>query len=188
MTQPALNGLSGAVRMPERHAHCARPVLERDHLGAALDGAAERGQAVRQDLLGPPLGQAALELPRAACAGEVRLGDRPQRCVQDPSESQRHRGQQLLPQDARLRENLQRSRLESRRPRLARRLRLALNYPGLHPVSRQLRGGEQAGRTRAHDKHGNAGDVADPHQHPPAHHLSGARASDCPGAPRGSGC
>ena len=45
-------------------------------LDAALDGAAELGQPVREDLLGPPLRQAALEFPWAARVGgrEVGLG------------------------------------------------------------------------------------------------------------------
>lgn len=130
----SLDALGCSVCSLQRDEHPVTVVVHRDNLGAAVHDDAVLGEPAGQDLLGPPLRQAALKLPRAADAGKVRLGDRLQIGVEHPRVPEVHRRQQDLRDDAGLREDLQRSRLQRRRPGLARRHRLALDNAGADPV------------------------------------------------------
>ena len=106
-----------------------------------------------EDPLRAPLGQAALELPRAADAREGQLAHRPQARIEHPGESQMDRGGERRVEDLRPGEDLERPRLEGGGAGLAVRLRLALDDAGRHAVARELGRGEEARRPRADHEH-----------------------------------
>ena len=140
---------------------------KRLRLDAAVDGAAKLGQSAREDLLGPPLRQAALESPRApgpgARPGEPGLGRGLQLGVEQPCVMHVDRGSQDLVDEAGLGEDLECSWLERGRSRLPRRRWLALDHARQHAVPGQLDGREQAGRAGADDEH-----VSIRRRHPPS--------------------
>src|ERR1700728_4555369 len=67
----------GAAADVERHPERLRTGVDRGDLGAIFDLDAARRQMIAQDLLGPPLRLAALELVPAADSAEIRVHDRP---------------------------------------------------------------------------------------------------------------
>jgi hypothetical protein len=148
-----LGGLWRAVRSPQVHQHAAGLGPHRDDFRAALDSPAEIGQPGGQDLLGPPLRQAALKSPRRVGAGEGHLGDGRERGIEDAREVQVHGRREEVVHKARLPENLQRAWLQRSRPRLPRRVRLALDNAGRDTEARKLDRSEQSRRPGANDQH-----------------------------------
>ena len=67
----------GSAADVERHPERLRTGVDRGDLGAIFDLDAARRQMIAQDLLGPPLRLAALELVPAANSAEIRVHDRP---------------------------------------------------------------------------------------------------------------
>ena len=85
-----LDRLGPTVGSLQRHQDRVRARLHRGHRDPALEAHVEAGQPVGEDLLGAPLGQAALVLPATAGAGEPHLADLSQLRVEHPSKRQMH--------------------------------------------------------------------------------------------------
>ena len=145
--------LLNAIRVPELDSDAVRGRVHRACRNAPLDLAAELDQPLRQDLLGAVLRQAALELARAAGAGERDLADGLELIVEHTRIFQVHRPRQEWIEGSRAGENLERSRLDDGGARLAMGVGFALDEPCLYAVARELSSCEQAGRAGADDQH-----------------------------------
>ena len=138
-----LHSLGGPVCPLQPDEHAVIPLSERHRLDTALHGAPEFSDPVGEDLLGPPLRQAALEFPRAVGAGEGQLAYQPELRVKEPGEPQVHRFGEHPVDQTRPGENLQRSGLYRGSAGLSVRAGLTLDDAGLHPPTRKLYGREQ---------------------------------------------
>ena len=135
-----------AVRFLERGQDAVRPLGDGHDGDPALHPAAQFGEPPGEDLLGPPLRQAALELPRASDAREGLLGQAAEAVVEDPREPHVNRGPEHPVQASRLLKNFQRRGLQRRGPGLPVRLRRPFDDPGPYAVLRQFQCREQARR------------------------------------------
>ena len=106
-----------------------------------------------EDLLGPPLRQAAQELPGAADPRESQLGYARQARIEDPGEPQMDGRLEHPVRNSRLLEDFQRRRLHGSRPGLVVRITFTLDDAGTNPVARQLCGREEPGRPTANHQH-----------------------------------
>src|SRR5689334_13753930 len=148
-----LRDLGRPVPVVERHQEAVWSGLDRRCADAALHRDPNVSQPLREDLLGTPLRQGALEFPAAAGAGEVKLADYPQVGVEQPSEPQMLRGGEDLVSDARPAEEFERSWLDRGRAGLVVGQWLALDHPRADPMARQLQRREQTRGSSADNEH-----------------------------------
>lgn len=146
----SLDALGCSVCSLQRDEHPVTVVVHRDNLGAAVHDDAVLGEPAGQDLLGPPLRQAALELPPAARARERHLGHAPEVRVEDAREAEVLGCLEYPVGDPGLLQNLERGWLQRGCPGLVVRLRRPFDHACTHPMTGELDGREQARRPGAY--------------------------------------
>ena len=138
----------------DRDAKHLRIDLDRGDLGAIFDLDAKPRQMIPQDLFGPPLGLAALELIPVAKAAEVRAHDLPHARPEDFCVLDVHPGADERLDQARPVDDVEHRRLERGSACLVMRRKPLLDDARLDAVANQLAGRKQSGRTAPDDQDG----------------------------------
>ena len=144
----------GAAADVERHPERLRTRIDRGDLGAIFDLDAARRQMIAQDLLGPPLRLAALELVPAADSAEIRVHDRPHARAHELTVLDVHAGVEERLDQARSLDDVEHRRLERGAARLMMRREPLFDDARHDAVALELAGGKESGRSASDDQDG----------------------------------
>ena len=144
----------GAAADVERHSERLRTGVDRGDLGAIFDLDAARRQMIAQDLLGPPLRLAALELVPAADSAEIRVHDRPHARAHELAVLDVHPALEERLDQARPVDDVEHRRLEGGPTRLMMRRESLFDDARHDAVALELAGGKEPSGAASDDQDG----------------------------------